>query len=122
MAGTKAIAAGNLDVRLEINSPPEIAELALSFNQMAHDLKLTNSNIEIEKITSIEISEITGKQHSNIMRDIRNLVSQIKEINGFTFELVDYVDLKGETRPMYLLTKKDCLLLSSVKNSLIVAS
>ena len=54
-------------------------------------LKLINDKTNVAKITSIEISEITGKQHSNVMRDIRNLISQIKEINGFNFELVNYI-------------------------------
>ena len=86
-----------------------------------NELKPFKSDVKLEKITSIEISEITGKQHSNILRDIRNLVSQIKEIDGFNFELVNYLDSKGEIRPMYSLTKKDCLLLSSGYDALLRA-
>lgn len=47
------------------------------------------------------------------MRDIRNLIEQVEDINQFSFELVDYIDKKGEKRPCYRLTKKDCLLLAS---------
>ncbi len=64
-------------------------------------------------MTSLQIAEVTGRLHSNVMRDIRNLVEQVEDINQFSFELVEYTDRKGEKRPCYLLTKKDCLLLAS---------
>lgn len=64
-------------------------------------------------MTSLEIAEITGRQHSNVMRDIRNILGQLEDRNQFSFELVDYTDKKGELRPMYRLTKKDSLLLAS---------
>lgn len=66
-----------------------------------------------QTITSLQVAEVTGRQHSNVMRDIRNLVEQVEDINQFNFELVEYTDKKGESRPCYNLTKKDCLLLAS---------
>lgn len=68
---------------------------------------------EKEYMTSKEIAEVTGKEHKIVMRDIRNLIDQLGESNGYIFVLVEYTDLKGEKRPMYKLDKKSCLLLSS---------
>lgn len=70
-----------------------------------------NELVSKETMTSQEIAQITGKQHSNVMRDIRNLLGQ--GVNQINFELVEYEDAKGEKRPMYLLTKKGCLILAS---------
>lgn len=64
-----------------------------------------------ETMTSKEIAEITGKQHAHVMRDIRALLEQ--GVNESNFGLVEYKDSKGETRPMYQLTKKGCLILAS---------
>lgn len=68
---------------------------------------------DIKSMTSLEVAELTGKQHSNVMRDIRNILEALEDSNQFNFELVKYTDAKGESRPCYKLTKKDCLLLAS---------
>lgn len=36
-------------------------------------------------MTSLEIAEVTGKQHFNVMRDIRNILAQ--GLQQFNFEL-----------------------------------
>jgi len=36
----------------------------------------TVQSSEMDYITSLQISELTGKQHAHIMRDIRNLLEQ----------------------------------------------
>lgn len=66
-----------------------------------------------ETMTSKEIAEITGKRHSDVLRDIRNLVEQLEDDNERNFALVEYTDGKGEKRPMYELSKKGCLCLAS---------
>lgn len=68
-------------------------------------------------MTSLQIAEITGKTHSNVMRDIRNILEQLEDRRQFSFEL------SSRPQPMpnggskevscYILTKKDCLLLAS---------
>ena len=64
-----------------------------------------------ETMSSIEIAELTGKQHSNVMRDIRNILEQgVSQIN---FELAEYSDNQGKPRPCFNLTKKGCLILAS---------
>ena len=66
---------------------------------------------KIQGMTSVEIAEVTGKQHAHIMRDIRNILE--RGVNESNFGLVEYKDKKGETRPMYQLTPKGCLILAS---------
>ena len=48
-------------------------------------------------MTSLEIAEVTGKQHKHVMRDIRVLIEQ--GVNQLNFGLVEYTDKKGEKRP-----------------------
>lgn len=62
-------------------------------------------------MTSLEISETTGRRHDNVLRDIRNLLKQ--GVNALNFEEVQYSDNKGEMRPMFNLTKKGCVILAS---------
>lgn len=68
-------------------------------------------------MTSLEIAEVTGKQHAHIMRDIRALIEQ--GVNQSNFGLVGYTDKKGEKRPMYQLTPKGCLILASGYDALL---
>lgn len=64
-----------------------------------------------KEISSLEIAEITGKRHSDVLRDVRNLIEQ--GANERNFALVEYKDKKGEIRPCYRLTPKGCLILAS---------
>jgi Rha family phage regulatory protein len=61
-----------------------------------------------QSMTSLEIAEVTGKQHKNIMQAIRNMEPAWMKVNGLRFQLVDYKDSKGELRPYYSLTKTEC--------------
>ena len=70
-----------------------------------------------ETMSSLEIAELTGKQHSHVMRDIRNILEQgVAESN---FGLGSYSDANGQNRPCYFLTKKGCLILASGYDALL---
>ncbi len=78
------------------------------------DLSILHSQ-DTQTMSSLQIAELTGKRHSDVIRDIRNLLSQ--DIDERNFALVEYVDAKGEKRPCYQLTKKGCLILASGYNA-----
>ena len=53
-----------------------------------------------QTMTSLEIAELTGKQHKNVMQAIRNMEPAWEKVNGLKFQLVEYKDAKGELRPI----------------------
>jgi phage regulator Rha-like protein len=71
-------------------------------------------------MTSLEIAELTGKQHKNLMRDIRNMEPAWEKICGLKFELTSrtIVQPNGGTRevPCYQLTKTECLYIATKFN------
>lgn len=73
------------------------------------DSKLTIT--KDKTITSMEVAEMIGKEHSKLLRDIRTYSEQLNEANiGLVefFQNSTYTDKKGETRPCYNVTKKGC--------------
>ena len=68
-------------------------------------------------MTSLEIAELTGKQHKNVMQAIRNMEPAWEKVNGLKFQLVEYRDQKGELRPCYQLTKTECLYIATKFNA-----
>lgn len=78
--------------------------------QTRQSLKITSIH-ETDKMSSLQIAEITGKQHAHVMRDIRNLLQQ--GVTQTNFGLSEYKDVTGRTLPCYYLTKKGCLILAS---------
>lgn len=71
-------------------------------------------------ISSKLIAEITNKQHSNVMQDIRNLIEQLGTEKGeLTFQLSSYFGDNQKQNPMYELTKKEALLLASGYNAVL---
>ena len=71
---------------------------------------------EVQRMTSLEIAEVTGKQHKDVMKAIRNMEPAWEKVNGRNFALVDYKDKKGELRPCYSLTKTECLYVATKFN------
>ena len=69
-----------------------------------------------QRMTSLEIAELTGKSHSHLMRDIRKMEEAWERINRPKFGLVEYRDAKGELRPCYSLTKTECLYIATKFN------
>ena len=66
---------------------------------------------QLVSMTSVEIAELTGKEHRNVLRDIRNMA---EELNALKTELVGeevYKDAKGESRVMYRLDRKHTFIL-----------
>ncbi len=54
------------------------------------------------KMTSLELADITGKQHTHIMRDIRNEIDGLgEEIGQSIFGLTSYLDQWNREQPCY---------------------
>ena len=69
-----------------------------------------------QRMTSLEIAELTGKQHKNLMRDIRNMEPAWEKVYGLKFELIEYKDRLGRIKPCYQLTKTECLYIATKFN------
>lgn len=68
-----------------------------------------------EGLTSLEIAEITGKQHAHVMRDIRTILEQgVHQSNfGLMFRISKLGNGAERKDPYYRLTPKGCLILAS---------
>ena len=55
--------------------------------------------IKNETMTSLEIADVTGRNHKDVMRSIRKMEDAWVKVNGRKFALVEYKDAKGEMRP-----------------------
>ena len=75
---------------------------------------------KVQTMTSLEIAELTGKQHKNLMRDIRNMEPAWVKVQGLKFELSSrtYQLPNGGTKevPCYVLTKTECLYIATKFN------
>ena len=69
-----------------------------------------------QTMTSLEIAELTGKQHNHVMRDIRNMESAWEKVTQSKFGLSTYKDSTGRTLPCYSLTKTECLYIATKFN------
>lgn len=75
-----------------------------------NDLILNNAEMTMT-MTSREIATLTGKEHRNVLRDIKALEEQ-GVISPLTFERT-YLDAQGKERPCYELPKRETLILTS---------
>ena len=72
--------------------------------------------MDAQRMTSLEIAQVTGKMHKDVMKAIRNMEPAWLKVNGRNFALVDYTDSKGEQRPCYSLSKMECLYIATKFN------
>lgn len=67
-------------------------------------------------MTSLEIAELTGKQHFHVMEAIRMMEPAWQKIAASNFRLGTYKDANGQLRPCYQLTKTECLYIATKFN------
>ena len=75
-----------------------------------------DNNNQPQMMTSLEIAELTGKQHNHLMRDIRNMERAWEKVTQSRFGLSTYKDSTGRTLPCYQLTKTECLYIATKFN------
>lgn len=68
-------------------------------------------------MTSLEIAEVTGKQHQHVLRDIDGLLQQ--GVDASNFGLTSYTDKSNRQQRCYSLTPKGCLILASGYDALL---
>lgn len=86
------------------------------FNNIDNHHQTNNSSLmatlihETDRMSSLEIAELTGKRHDAILRDIRNLLKQ--GVSAHNFVETSYRDKSNRQSPCFELTKKGCLILA----------
>lgn len=68
------------------------------------------------KMTSLEIAELTGKRHADLMKAIRKMETAWLKIGGGNFSLSYYRTDQNKDSPMYELSKKECLYIATKFN------
>ena len=71
---------------------------------------------EKQTMSSLEIAQLTGKPHNDVMKAIRAMEPSWEKVNGGKFSRVEYKDAKGEMRPCFELTKLECLYIATKFN------
>ena len=67
------------------------------------------NNLVKTTITSVEVAQMVGKEHKELLRDIRRYSEQFNESNLALVEFFKentYIDGKGERRTCFMVTNK----------------
>ena len=89
----------------------ETTIITLSHTRVGNDTQET-----IQHMTSLEIAELTGKQHKDVLKAIRNMEPAWEKVTERKFALSAYKDVTGRTLPCYSLTKTECLYIATKFN------
>ena len=72
--------------------------------------------VDGDRMTSLQIAEITGRRHTDVMRAIRNMEPAWEKVSERKFALAEYQDEQGKPRPCYSLNKEECLYIATKFN------
>lgn len=67
-------------------------------------------------MTSLQIAELTGKTHSDLLKSIREQELAWVKIGQGKFSLGSYIDKNNQARPMYELNRSECLYIATKFN------
>lgn len=61
-------------------------------------------------ISSLEVAEMVGREHRNVLQDIRKIIDQLGELKNQQSYFVEstYINNQNKELPCFLLTKKGC--------------
>lgn len=99
--------------------------LANQLNKMETTIISINTHVENDTydnqhMTSLEIAELTGKQHKDVLKAVRNMEPAWEKVQGLKFQLSSriYHLPNGGTKevPCYSLTKIECLYIATKFN------
>lgn len=80
------------------------------------NIKVMYAGQQQQTITSLEVAEMVGREHNEVLKDLRRIISQLDEgkiPHNFYFEEGTYKDALNREKPCFLLTKKGCELYST---------
>jgi phage antirepressor YoqD-like protein len=69
-----------------------------------------------QTMSSLEIAELTGKRHSDVLEAIRNMEPAWEKVAQRKFPLGSYSDKNNQSRPCYYLDKRECLYIATKFN------
>ena len=69
-----------------------------------------------QTMTSLQIAEVTGKRHSDVLEAIRNMEPAWEKVAQRRFPLGSYKDSNNQSRPCYYLNKRECLYIATKFN------
>ena len=69
-----------------------------------------------QRMTSLEIAQVTGKMHKDVLKAIRNMEPAWEKTTERKFALSEYQDSTGRTLPCYSLNKMECLYIATKFN------
>lgn len=72
--------------------------------------------VDGDRMTSLQIAEITGKRHADVMKAIRKMEPAWEKVAEGKFSLGSYKDENNQDRPCYSLTKEECLYIATKFN------
>lgn len=61
-------------------------------------------------LTSLEVAEMVGREHNNVMKDIRRIIEHLGEVTSHQSYFIEstYVNSQNREMPCFKLTKKGC--------------
>ena len=74
---------------------------------------LIPENNSFPTMSSREISELTGKRHDNVMRDIRSMLTELHGEGGVLIFEASYLNEQNKEQPCFHLPKRESLILVS---------
>jgi len=89
--------------------------------QTAITISINNSNNNVndngeQRMTSMEIAELTGKNHFDVLKAIRKMEAAWEKVTDSKFAVNEYKDPRGRSLPCYSLTKTECLYIATKFN------
>lgn len=93
-------------------------------NIIDYETRIINASTELKNepsahkrtMSSVEITEMTGKRHSDVMRSIRAMEPAWVKIAERKFASCSYKDENNRERPMYLLDYRECMYIATKFN------
>lgn len=71
---------------------------------------------ELKHMSSLDIADVTGKPHNDIMKAIRKMEIAWQKVGQGKFSQSSYINQQGKEQPMYQLSKAECLYIGTKFN------